>query len=525
MSEALLTSYEEIPYESKPLYPTHPDCLATVATLMGMKPAPVDRCRVLELGCASGGNLIPMAQSLPESRFLGIDLSPKQIAAGQEIVDALGLKNIDLQPVSILDVDDSYGQFDYIACHGVYSWVPPAVQDKILDICKRNLAPDGVAYISYNTFPGWHLRAVVREMMGYHVQRFTEPQVRVGQARAFLDFLVQAVPRPDSTYHRLLKEEADVLRPAADTYIFHEHLEDANFPLYFWQFMERASAKELQYLGESWYHTRLDNLPPEVQSTLHALSDNLVQLEQYLDFLNNRTFRRTLLCHENVRLNRTPPPGILMNFHLTSLARPVAPQPDIDSVAVEKFTLDDGTAASTNDPMMKAALVALFEQWPRPVPFAALWEAVRHRLPNMARSVPQFQEVGSQVLAEAMLRCFLSNLVAFHVHPPRFTLEPGERPMASPLARLQAASSARLTNLRHRLLELGELDRIVLQCMDGSRDREALLDALAELGERKAFTLELDGKAIEDRARIREFVKDGLDACLARLARNALLLA
>src|SRR5947209_6542803 len=101
MSEASLTSYEEIPYESKPLYPTHPDCLGTVATLLGMTPAPVDGCRVLELGCASGGNLIPMAEALPASRFLGIDLSPGQITTGQKIVDALGLKNLELRAVSI----------------------------------------------------------------------------------------------------------------------------------------------------------------------------------------------------------------------------------------------------------------------------------------------------------------------------------------------------------------------------------------------------------------------------------------
>ncbi|MBI3408951.1 MAG: methyltransferase regulatory domain-containing protein [Planctomycetes bacterium] len=525
MSEALLTSYEELPYESKPLYPTHPDCLATMATLMGMKPAPVGNCRVLELGCATGGNLIPMALTLPGSQFVGIDLSPKQIATGQETVDALRLKNIELRPLSILDMDDSFGQFDYIACHGVYSWVPAAVQDKILDICKRNLAPEGVAYISYNTFPGWHLRAVVREMMGYHGQRFTEPQLRVQQARAFLDFLVQSVPNPESTYHRLLKEEADVLRPAADTYVFHEHLEDANYPVYFWQFMERASAKGLQYLGEAWYHMRLSNLPKEVQNTLCDLSDDLLQLEQYLDFLHNRKFRRTILCHDNVKLNRTPPPQSIMNFYLTGMARPVAQQPDVDSTATEKFTVHDGTTATTNEPMVKAALMALLEAWPKSVPFAALWSSVQSRLPNTAQKFPRFQEVGAFVLAEAILRCYLSNLAALHVHPPQFTLQPGELPLASPLARLQAASTSPITTLRHGLVVPGELDRIVLRYLDGSRNRAQLVETLTDLGQRKAFTLEFDGKVIEEREKIREFLSDGIDACLTRLARIALLIS
>src|SRR5687767_13380357 len=101
MSETQLSSYEDVPYESKPLYPTHPDCLATIATLMGMKPAPVDGCRVLELGCATGGNLIPMAMALPESRFVGIDLSPRQVDDGRALVQRLGLQNIELKAVSI----------------------------------------------------------------------------------------------------------------------------------------------------------------------------------------------------------------------------------------------------------------------------------------------------------------------------------------------------------------------------------------------------------------------------------------
>src|SRR5262249_47365446 len=75
MTEGAGTSYDEVTYSNTPFYHTHPDCLATLGTLFGMSPAPPDRCRVLELGCGRGGNLIPMALSLPASRFVGIDLS------------------------------------------------------------------------------------------------------------------------------------------------------------------------------------------------------------------------------------------------------------------------------------------------------------------------------------------------------------------------------------------------------------------------------------------------------------------
>src|SRR5262245_34330709 len=114
MSQATTTTYEEIPYDSTPRFTTHPDCLATLATLIGMKPAPVDRCRVLELGCGTGGNLIPMAYTLPASRFVGIDLSTRQIASGQAVADSVGIENLDLKAMSILDFDESAGSFDYI---------------------------------------------------------------------------------------------------------------------------------------------------------------------------------------------------------------------------------------------------------------------------------------------------------------------------------------------------------------------------------------------------------------------------
>lgn len=523
MSEAQLTSYEEIPYESKPLYPTHPDCLGTLATLLGMKPAPVDNCRVLELGCASGGNLIPMALSLPGSRFLGIDLSPRQIADGQAVVRSLGLTNIELRAASIMDVGGAYGSFDYIACHGVYSWVPAEVQDKILAICKHNLAPAGVAYISYNTLPGWHLRAGVREMMRYHVRRFAEPDVRVAQARAFLEFLIQAVPNPDSTYRRLLKEEADLLQPAADSYLFHEHLEDVNYPVYFHEFMQRADAHGLQYLGESWYHTSLDNLPGEVQGILQDLSENLLQLEQYLDFVHNRTFRRTLVCHKNIELDRSPSAHVLASLHVTALARPGTPQPELDSDAVEKFVLDDGSSAATNVPLIKAALTALYDAWPRPLSFRALFAAVYDRLPSLACQGQEALATSPQLLAEGMLRCYLSNLVALHIHPPQFVVDAGPRPVASPLARLQASFTSRVTNLRHRLVELNALDQVVVRYLDGSRDRAALVDVLAELVDRNVLTLEKDGAAPTDVAESRIILADALEPCLRRLGRNALL--
>src|SRR6516162_3678009 len=195
MSDPTLVSYEQVPYESFAVPASHPDNLASQATLFGLNPPPPQTARILELGCGTGANLIAIADSLPGARCVGLDLSPSHVAVGREQVRALGLTNVELRSGSILDVGPVWGTFDYILCHGVYSWVPPPVQDHLLTICARNLAPDGVAYVSYNVYPGWHISGLIRDMVNYHGRRFLDPRERVDQVRAFLDFLTGLVER------------------------------------------------------------------------------------------------------------------------------------------------------------------------------------------------------------------------------------------------------------------------------------------------------------------------------------------
>src|SRR5262249_35039176 len=73
------TTYDDLPYTPNAFAQSHPDRLATIATLLGLEAPRVDRARVLELGCGAGGNLIPMAEGLPEAKFIGVDLSERQV--------------------------------------------------------------------------------------------------------------------------------------------------------------------------------------------------------------------------------------------------------------------------------------------------------------------------------------------------------------------------------------------------------------------------------------------------------------
>src|SRR5262245_51727804 len=137
--------YDQVPYPASVIGETHPDRIATQAVLAGMEPPPVTDCRVLELGCNDGTNLLGMALSLPQSQFVGIDVNASAIAQAQARAEAYGLQNIAFHRLDILEAGPALGSFDYIVAHGVYSWVPDAVRERLLAIIGSNLTPNGIA--------------------------------------------------------------------------------------------------------------------------------------------------------------------------------------------------------------------------------------------------------------------------------------------------------------------------------------------------------------------------------------------
>ena len=193
------TAYDEVQCPSAVYSPTHPGRLASIALLSGMEPTPADRCRVWELGCGDGFNLLAMAGGLPESEFVGIDLAEQPIALGNAIATRIGQRNVRLIAKDVAEDCSDLGQFDYIIAHGLFSWVPQHVRERVMKMCRTNLSPGGVAYISYNAYPGNHMRDLVRGMMRYHVAHFDNPTVQIQQARGLIKLLSEAGRRPTHT--------------------------------------------------------------------------------------------------------------------------------------------------------------------------------------------------------------------------------------------------------------------------------------------------------------------------------------
>lgn len=514
-------SYDEFLYPTYSFPQTHPDLLGTLAGLFGLPAAPVDRCRVLELGCASGGNLIPLAVAWPGSTFLGVDYSARQTALACDRIAKLGLTNAEVRHASILDVDESWGPFDYIICHGVFSWVPPEVQDGILRVFGRNLAPDGVGYLSYNTLPGWHMRGMIREMMFYHDtwQRDRTPVNRVRQARELLQFLRDAARGEQTLYGQMLQKELDLVQRVPDEYIFHEHLEDHNAPLYFFELNERLTDHQLRFLGEAHFPSMVhENLPPEVRTRLAALAPNLIQMEQYLDFVSNRTFRQSLVCREHHRPDYALSPDRVFGLLVTCPLRPASASVNL-AEGTETFTAG-GQTVTTSEPLLKAALACLTEAWPAAVPFEGLHEQVRRRLGQPAADL-------RRELGNGLLRVYSAGgppVLGLWRGYPGFAGRVGERPTASPLVRLMATEGRQATNLRHDTLDLSEADRHLLPQLDGTRTRAALRGPLLDAWKRGVLNIDRDGKRPADEHEARALLTDVIEQHLRKYAHAAMLL-
>lgn len=298
LTALLQKSYDEVPYASHPFPQSSPEHLEGIATLFGLAPVPPANARVLELGCAAGGNVIPFALRHPESHVVGLDLSSVQIAQGLERVRQLGITNLELRQMNLEDVDNSLGSFDYIICHGVFSWVPNSVQQAILRICRAHLAPHGIAYVSYNTYPGWKAREIVRDAMLFRAEARATPDEKLVYARGMVDFLAQMSPDA-SVLRKALDEVLPAIQSAGPTYLLHEFLEPCNQPMYFRDFVAAARGQQLDYLADAEPHTMfVSNHSAQVaEPLLKEAGNDQVLMEQYLDFLTNRNFRHSLLIH------------------------------------------------------------------------------------------------------------------------------------------------------------------------------------------------------------------------------------
>src|SRR5262249_8827223 len=165
----------------------------------------------------------------------------------------------------------------------------------------------------------------------------------------------------ENPYSSLLKVETEFLKQSEDWYLYHEHLEEINAPMYFHQFIERAQKHGLRFLGESMLRQMVPgNYPQEVEQVLQRLAPDIIFMEQYMDFLRNRMFRKRLLGLPQHQPQYSLNPDRLLGLHLASPLKPENKEPDVRTTAQETFKMPVGPAnVQITDPLCKNAMMTL----------------------------------------------------------------------------------------------------------------------------------------------------------------------
>jgi methyltransferase-like protein/SAM-dependent methyltransferase len=508
-------SYEAIPYPPAPFVESHPSTMATLATVLGLDPPVIETARVLELGCATGGNIVPMAAALPRATFVGIDYSARQINLAREFAAGVSATNLRLEVRSILDIDRAFGTFDYIIAHGVFSWVPPNVQEKVLEICRLNLADRGVAYVSFNAYPGWHVLEWLRRAMLLHAPYVAgeDPQQRLLRAREMLDAILDAPRMKDSPMAALLGGIMRGYDAASEAHLLHDHLEEHNLPIYFEEFVVRARAHGLQYLADAQNNGSFveEASSAKVKRLLDSLGADWLRREQYLDFIRNTTFRRALLVHAERKIDAAGMAQRIARLFATSMLVPDRPSDVSAEGAIVRFRDPIGAVRmSAGSALTKAALTMLAAEFPGAKRLAELLDEAASQLRLPSNYLP----TAKQRTLNELIAAWMSRAIQFYATPPRAAPAPPDRPEVWRVARYQASrGETLLTNLRHDVVKLDAANQSaaakILPFLDGTRTTDQILDAMASA----------------DPSQSRDAHEAALRAMLTTLARHALLMA
>jgi methyltransferase-like protein len=518
--QSLAQAYDRTPYAGQPFCLTHPSLLAAYGCQYGLSPLPPGNSRVLEMGCGDGSNIMPMAYEFPGSQFLGIDLSPVQIGIGQGHVDSLGLMNIRLDARNIMDMGPSDGKFDYIIVHGVYSWVPDRVKEKILDICRNNLADQGIAYISYNVLPGWQFNKSMRDMMLYRSRHISNPKERVNATMELVNTMLEAGADSNRFHDVQLRWFGKNLQSFKDgsSYLLHEYMEANNDPFYFHQFANALGKQDLQYLCDAEQADfELDGLPSDTAKKIEQLSENAIDIEQYLDFFKNTRFRHSLVCHEEIDVRSKYSLERMKPLFAATNVVPVLDSQDSAISEATAFRTSAGLQFSTQHGIAQAVLVKLSQIKPCTIDIPSLIQAVKNELPQEAEGpAEQHEKIGHVVHS-----LFFNGVVELLAVPRRCVLETRDRPIASSVARL-LAPSGRVTNLCHRSIVMDDdMAGFVLVSLDGTRSRDGLID-LALDGIRTG-RIHLPNQKAGSKAISREWVGKAVDSILQHLSRCGIM--
>ena len=452
-------AHDLVRYPDLPFPQTHPVALGAFAALFGKPYAPFAASRVLEIGCGGGVNLLNMALGAPASEFVGVDLAEQPIALARAAAQASGLGNVRFDVQDIRDMDAALGRFDYIIAHGVYAWVPAAVSQALMRIAGELLSANGLALISYNAYPGCHLRQVVRDILLIATRGIVDPVEKLKVARSVLADQIDSWSEADSLGRAMIRTARRILDQPPEV-LFHDELTAFYEPQLLSDVIAAAGQVGLDYLCDSQPQFCAEAFFPSEKfaSARVKASGDWGRFEQLMDFSEMCSFRSSIFCRGG-GIDRRREAQRLRGLWASGDLRAVQPDPEEpDSFA---FRCDEGAKITTNNPKAARFLASLAAAYPSSVALDAAAE-----------------EPG---LVEYVLTLFVSNVIRICTAPLSFAKIPGDRPVASPLARFQAARGEKtLASLRHCSVDLEDASSLAfITLLDGTRTRDDLAREVA----------------------------------------------
>ena len=302
--------YADLGYLSQPFPYASAPFLESYARLLGLSPAPASTAHILEIGSSYGGNLISQALFYPQATFTGIEIAPTQVSVGKTYIDQLGITNLDLLEGDVNESHEHLGTYDYIIAHGFYSWVDEETKDNFLRLCKEHLAENGILYMSYNTYPGWHKMDSVRALLEFankdvdtlnHREKVRHGKTVASKLGALM-LEYDTVKNQQGPFLQALRQTLQ----KQDCYVGHDHLEPVNSPVYFHQCIDHMTEHGFTYLCDCDLNLSFPDVYDETLRTkLQELAphDPLAR-EQYIDFMLNTAFRKSLFTHKGATPKR-----------------------------------------------------------------------------------------------------------------------------------------------------------------------------------------------------------------------------
>lgn len=455
-----MTNYDQVIYPGYAYPQTSPAYIGGLASAYGVAAIGIEQARVLEIGCASGANILPLAVRFPKAEFVGVDLSTRQIQMARVIAKELSLKNVTFMDCSVIDLPKMGLTFDYIIAHGFYSWVPKSIQKEAMAACAQMLNKTGVLYMSYNVLPGWRGTQVVRDIMLYAAKETVEPYERLEQAKSYVEALSDCIAPFHGPYGEMMKVEINKVMTKDGNYVLHDQMGEQNNPCYFHDFMENADRAGLAYLNEIDFpaHNRARQHPP-IASKIAQITDRTEQ-EQFLDFADNRRYRSSLLVHKNVNFQQDITLENLksVRFIINCKVQPLNDRQDqISFITTKRYSLK----GQLQGRIICTCLIELYTRQPKRLSREEVIEAVTQRLEQTT------QETVAKEFDNYLPELIKTGILTPSLDPSCPSLIISDTPQAFSLARLQAKSTLEVTNLYHEMVKLNEEQRQQLLEMNG----------------------------------------------------------